>query len=103
MYFAALGGTDVTAAPQRFRDYLLEMRTYMQLLADGSGGQVLFAKTLNDLMPLYAQIGQALGTSYSLGYIPKASADKEAYRRVVVKTLTAGVRITQSRNGYTAQ
>jgi Ca-activated chloride channel family protein len=82
------------------RKYLAGVRANMELLSESSGGQVLFPKTLEDVMPLYDQIGRALGTSYSLGYIPSTPPSDRAFRRIEVRTRTSGLRLTQSRSGY---
>jgi Ca-activated chloride channel family protein len=87
----------------RTRQYLLEVKEYMQKLADSSGGQLLFPKSLNDLGPMYEQLGRALGTSYSLGYIPAASSRTGAYRKIEVKARSSGLRLTQSRAGYVSK
>ena len=76
---------------------------HMQQLADSSGGQLLFPKTLNDVMPLYEQIGRALGTSYSLGYIPTMQVRSGSFRKVEVKARPSGLKLTQSRTGYVAR
>jgi Ca-activated chloride channel homolog len=102
VYFVAVEDeADTRVILPRTRQYLLEVREYMHQLADRSGGQVLLPKTLNDLMPMYAQIGRAFGTSYSLGYIPASSA--KGTHRIVIKTRSAGLRITQSRDVYTTR
>jgi Ca-activated chloride channel family protein len=85
------------------RKYLAAVRSNMEALSETSGGQVLFPKTLDDVMPLYEQIGRALGTSYSLGYIPSKAAPDRVFRRIDVKTRASGLRLTQSRSGYTAR
>ena len=103
VYFVALGAPIVSKTPDQLRDYLAETRTYMQLMADRSGGRVLFPRSLDDLVPMYTQIAQALGTSYSVGFLPSASARPGSFQRIVVKAGPAGARITQSRDGYTAR
>ena len=104
VYFVAL--EDEAAAYvilPRTRQYLIEVREHMQQLADSSGGQLLFPKTLNDVMPLYEQIGRALGTSYSLGYIPTMQVRSGSFRKVEVKARPSGLKLTQSRTGYVAR
>jgi Ca-activated chloride channel family protein len=85
------------------RKYLAAVRTNMQLLSESSGGQVLFPKTLDDVMPLYEKIGRALGTSYSLGYISSKTNPDREFHRIEVKTKNNSLRLTQSRMGYTAR
>jgi Ca-activated chloride channel family protein len=102
VYFVALDGADLSSAPPRLRSYMLEVRSYMTMIADSSGGSVLFPNALKDLTPMYAQIGKTLVTSYSLGYIPTAPAQKGELRHIEVKALPSGVHLKQSRSGYTA-
>jgi Ca-activated chloride channel homolog len=85
--------------PQTKR-YLFDIREFMQQFADRSGGQLLFPKALDDVTAMYERIGRALGTSYSLGYIPSNQTPGGRYRRVEVKTRADGLRLTQSRTGY---
>jgi VWFA-related protein len=87
----------------RTRQYLVEVRQYMQQLADSSGGRLLFPAGLEEVRGMYAQIGRALGTSYSLGYVSPARSSRDRYRRIEVKTKTGGLRLTQSRAGYTGK
>jgi len=102
IYFVAVEDeADARIILPRTRQYLFEVRDYMHQLAERSGGQVLQPKTLNDLTPMYDQIGRAFGTSYSLGYIPAASA--KGTHRILIKTRSAGPRITQSRDVYTTR
>jgi len=102
IYFVAVEDeADARIILPRTRQYLFEVRDYMHQLAERSGGQVLQPKTLNDLTPMYDQIGRAFGTSYSLGYIPAAAA--KGTHRILIKTRSAGPRITQSRDVYTTR
>ena len=103
MYFVAVAGSNVTKVTPVVRDYLLNVRTYMQLIAENSGGQMLFANTVTELAPLYAQIGRSFGTSYSLGFIPMASGSAVGYQHISVKATRPGVRVTQSRDAYNPQ
>ena len=48
---------------------------------------------------MYEQVGRALGTSYSIGYIPAATSSRHRHR-IEVKTRNGGLRITQSRTEY---
>jgi Ca-activated chloride channel homolog len=87
----------------RTKQYLSEMRESMNQLAERSGGQLLFPKSLADVGRMYEQIARSLGTSYSLGYVPAVDAPAGRYRKVEVKTRGNALRITQSRAGYVAR
>ena len=83
-------------------DFLVQVRQRMEQLADQSGGRVFFPEKLNDVVPLYEQIGRELGASYSLSYMPRNMSGTERYRRIVVRVGEAD-RVWQSRTGYHLQ
>jgi VWFA-related protein len=83
--------------------YLTGVRTRMEELAEASGGRVLYPSRLEDIVPLYQQIGTELGISYTLGYISSNAATDRSFRRIEVRSRDATVRLTQSRNGYYAK
>jgi VWFA-related protein len=85
--------------PQR---YLAQVRMRMEQLAELSGGRVLFPRGIEEIIPLYQQIGRELGMSYSLGYVSSNTAST-AFRRIEVRTRDGRFRITQSRAGYYGQ
>lgn len=83
--------------------YLTGVRVRMEQLADVSGGRALYPERLEDIVPLYQEIGRKLGTSYSLGYVSSNPAADGSFRRIEVRTRDAGLRLTQSRSGYYAK
>ena len=83
--------------------YVEGVRLRMEQLAEVSAGRVLFPERLEDIVPLYQQIGRELGTSYSLGYISSNAASDGSFRRINVRTRDGGLRLKQSRNGYYAK
>lgn len=83
--------------------YLTGVRQRIEQLAEVSGGRVLFPETLEDIVPLYQQIGRELGTSYSLGYVSSESRKDGSFRRIEVRTPKEGLRFGQSRDGYYAK
>lgn len=86
-----------TSMPQR---YLAQVRTRMEQLAEVSGGRVFFPEGIEEIIPLYQQIGRELGMSYSLGYVSSNPAANGVFRRIEVRTRDSNLRITQSRSGY---
>jgi VWFA-related protein len=88
-----------TAAADR---YLEGVRIRMEEIAEASAGRVLFPASMEDIVPLYEQIGRELGMSYSLGYVSinEASGD---YRRIEVRTRRDTLQLIQSRTGYYAR
>jgi Ca-activated chloride channel family protein len=85
------------------RKYLIEIRTNMQEFTNRSGGKLVFAKSLDEIGPMYEEIGRALGTSYSLGYVSSRQGSSGTYRRIEVKVRRTGTHLTQSRQGYTVR
>jgi VWFA-related protein len=86
-----------TAAADR---YLEGVRIRMEQIADASAGRVLFPGNMEDIVPLYEQIGRDLGMSYSLGYVSSNEAGSRDYRRIEVRTRRDALQVTQSRTGY---
>ena len=80
--------------------YLKQVRLRMEILAETSGGRVLFPRTIDDVIPLYEQIGRELGSAYSLGYVPPTAEPGEGLRRIVVKVGSEAYQVRQSRAGY---
>src|SRR5262249_14843608 len=75
--------------------YLASVRLRIEQLADMSGGRVIYPAKLQDIVPLYQQIGRELGTSYSLGYISSNMAGSSRLRRIEVRIRQEGLRVTQ--------
>ncbi|MBI2150489.1 MAG: VWA domain-containing protein [Acidobacteria bacterium] len=89
-----------TEMPQR---YLTQVRTRMEELAEVSGGRILFPSRIEEIVPLYQQIGRELGMSYSLAYVSSNPAANGSFRRIEVRLRDSSLRITQSRSGYYAK
>ena len=82
--------------------YLEGVRSRMQELADVSAGRILYPKNIEEIVPLYQQIGREIGTSYTIGYI-SPNDNKGSFRQIEVRTKDGRFRVTQSRNGYYAR
>jgi VWFA-related protein len=80
--------------------YLAEVRMRMESMSDATGGQVLFPRKFEEIVALYQQIGQELGTSYSVGYISTDKRVDGSFRRIEVRARNERLKITQSRTGY---
>jgi VWFA-related protein len=83
--------------------YLAAVRLRMEQLADISGGRMLYPEKLEDIVPLYQQVGRELGTAYSLGYLSSNPRIDGSFRRIEVHTQGPDYRVVQSRNGYYAK
>jgi VWFA-related protein len=89
-----------SAVPQR---YLSQVRVRMEQLANVSGGRTIFPNSIEEIIPLYQQIGRELGMSYSLGYVPSNPAATSSFRKIEVQTRSDQLRLTQTRTGYYAK
>jgi Ca-activated chloride channel family protein len=85
------------------QDYLVAVRARMEKIAEATGGEVVFPKTLDDIAPLYGRIGQDLGMSYALGYAPTNTKQDGTHRQIEVRVRGAGRTVTQTRTGYDAR
>ncbi|PYS37455.1 MAG: hypothetical protein DMG14_21200 [Acidobacteria bacterium] len=83
--------------------YLAGVRARMEEMAEASSGRVLYPERLEDIVPLYQQIGNELGTAYTIGYISSNAAADGSFRRIEVRARDASLRVTQSRSGYYAK
>jgi len=83
--------------------YVAAVRQRMEQLAESSGGRMLYPERLEDIVPVYQQIGQELGMSYSLGYVSSNGSADGSFRKIEVRTRDINLRLLQSRNGYYAK
>lgn len=88
-------------SPTIAEDFLLETRLRMELLAVASGGRIYFPKSLDDVAPMYKQIGEELGRSYSFGYASDAAPGTT--HRIELRVTDPAVRVIQSRESYTVR
>ena len=78
----------------------MQVRSRMELLAEVSGGKMVYPKQPGDVVPLFEQIGRELGTSYGLGYPLPTSQKEGTYRKIEVRVRDASLKVHQSRIGY---
>jgi VWFA-related protein len=74
----------------------------LKRLAEETGGQAYFPKTIEEVVPLYEQISRDLGISYTLGYLSDKPERDGGYRKLQVVIPGKEYRVSQSRAGYTA-
>jgi len=75
--------------------------SYLQTLADKTGGRLLRADTLESLPDAFAKIAAELRTQYLLGYYPSNKERDERYRKIKVIAARKDV-IIRARPGYLA-
>ena len=102
--------TTTTPQPRRGQDdtitamldaAYLKADSYLNQLANKSGGRLLRADTLASLPDAFAQIAAELRTQYMLGYYPLNKDRDERYRRIKVASTRKNVAI-RARPGYIA-
>lgn len=89
-----------TPMPQRYLD---QVRIRMEQMAELNGGRILYPDRVEEIIPLYEQIGRELGTSYSLGYVSSNAGKDGSFRRIEIRARDRQLRFTQSRAGYYAR
>ena len=75
--------------------------SYLQTLAEKTGGRMLRADTLDSLPDAFAKIAAELRTQYLLGYYPLNKERDERYRKIKVSAARKDV-IIRARPGYLA-
>jgi VWFA-related protein len=79
----------------------LKADSYLEKLANKSGGRLLRADTIVSLPDAFAQIAAELRTQYMLGYYPVNKERDEKYRNIKVTTTRKNIAI-RARPGYLA-
>ena len=109
-YFVAVG-TDRNPSfeipeqlPEPLKDVVLsnirQMRFRMEEMARVSGGSVVHPTEPADVIPLYRQLAQRLGSTYSLGYVSTNDALDGRSRKIEVRVQPKGLIVHQSRDSY---
>jgi Ca-activated chloride channel family protein len=75
--------------------------TYLQSLADKTGGRLYNAESLTDVPQAFGAITEELGRQYSLGYYPKSQAQRGEKRDIKVRTRSANL-VVHARASYVA-
>jgi von Willebrand factor type A domain len=79
----------------------LKADSYLEKLAEKSGGRLLRADTLSSLPDAFSKIAAELRTQYLLGYYPTNKERDDRYRHIKVTTARKNVAL-RSRPGYLA-
>jgi VWFA-related protein len=81
---------------------LQQVRSRMELIAQVSGGRIVFSQRNSDTGVLFEQIVRDLGTSYGLSFTPTSPQDGK-YHQIEVRVRGQGgqqMQVRQSRTGY---
>jgi VWFA-related protein len=79
----------------------LKADSYLNELANKSGGRLLRADTISSLPQVFAKIAAELRTQYAIGYYPTNKARDGQYRKLKVASTRKNV-ILRARPGYRA-
>ncbi|MBL8152291.1 MAG: VWA domain-containing protein [Blastocatellia bacterium] len=93
--FIELDGTFLEAATRKSRDL-------MRKIADESGGQAFFPKSLDEVGEIMTKIGQELRAQYMLGYYPINETKDGRWRKLQVKLNNKKYSV-RTRSGYFAK
>jgi Ca-activated chloride channel homolog len=75
--------------------------TYLQFLAEKTGGRLYKAETLSDVPQAFDAITDELGRQYSLGYYPKGQVQAGEKRDIKVRTRSPNL-VVRARESYVA-
>jgi hypothetical protein len=75
--------------------------TYLEALAEKTGGRLYNADSLSDVPRAFAAITEELGRQYSLGYYPKGDVRPGEKRDIKVKTHSPNL-VVRARESHTA-
>jgi Ca-activated chloride channel family protein len=86
------------------RSAQLEQRTRLTQLADESGGEAFFPRSMRDVDEAYVTIEQQIRGQYTLGYLSSNKARDGRWRKLDVRVTRGGLRGAEvrSRGGYFA-
>ncbi len=87
--------------PGTTRGEYMQGRSYLQKLAEFSGGLVIDALQMQDISGAFEQIAKELASQYSIGYYPTNTAHDGKFRKVEVKVTKSGL-IARTKKGYVA-
>ncbi len=76
-------------------------KSYLNELAEDTGGKVVDAKQLQDLGRAFEEIAKELSSQYSIGYYSTNQKRDGQFRRIQVKVKKDGL-VARTRKGYTA-
>ena len=74
----------------------------IERLAEISGGHAYFPSSIEKVVPLYDEISRELGISYTLAYLSDRPQRDGTQRHIEVVVADKGLRVSQSRSGYSA-
>jgi VWFA-related protein len=78
-----------------------QMRFRMEEIASVSGGAVVYPTEPADVIPIYQQLAQRLGSTYSLGYVSSNAALDGRGRKIKIRVQPKDFSVRQSRDSYT--
>lgn len=102
-YFNALVYPVFLRSGERFgRSWSTKARKALEELAEATGGRLFAAASVEDLAPVFPQVGEELRSVYSIAYYPEDQHFDGAWRNVEVKVHRPKIRV-RVRDGYYAR
>jgi VWFA-related protein len=97
IYAVSVPGVGLPKKRTRLDGRVLHAEYVMRLLAREAGGRSFFPQTPRELPAIYDDIAVELANQYELGYLPAATGDGRAFRRLAVRVDNA---VARTRSGY---
>ena len=82
-------------------DFILEVRRFLQKLADQTGGRVLNSQAFSSLIDVYAQVAEELKNQYYVSYVPSNRLRDGIWRNISVRVINPST-VVGTRPGYYA-
>lgn len=102
IYTICLQNQYSVARAESARRYFSESDFAMKSLAQETGAQAFFPRSVQDLRGVYAGISDELANQYSIGYAPSNARADGRFRRIVIKVAAHPEFKPRARLGYTA-
>jgi len=88
--------------PRQLTDeFILEVRRFLQKLADQTGGRVLNSQAFSSLIDVYAQVAEELKNQYYVSYVPSNRLKDGNWRNITVRVINPAT-VVGTRPGYYA-
>ncbi len=82
-------------------DFILEVRRFLQKLADQTGGRVLNSQAFSSLSEVYAQVAEELKNQYYISYVPSNRLKDGSWRNITLRVINPAT-VVGTRPGYYA-
>ena len=88
--------------PRQLTDeFILEVRRFLQKLANQTGGRVLNSQAFSSLIDVYAQVAEELKNQYYISYVPSNRLKDGSWRNITLRVINPAT-VVGTRPGYYA-